>query len=109
MTHKLKRAQTGSLDLDEENEKSTRALQKHQEGFTEVKETYIIASKELEEIDKDILETEKQLKQLQSDIEERNSWLGIPKKVQYQDVTANRSQVGVGRNLSHLCSKLGSC
>ena len=41
-----------------------RALQKHQEGFTEVKETYIIASKELEEIDKDILETEKQLKQL---------------------------------------------
>ena len=55
---KLRRTQTGSFDLDEANEKSKRALEKHQDGFYALKETFIKASLEVEAVEKMIEEAE---------------------------------------------------
>lgn len=76
--------------MDEANEKSKRALEKHQGGFTALKETFIRASLEVEAIEKEIEEAEQRVESLDGDIEQKKSWLGIPRRVQYPDVVENK-------------------
>lgn len=56
-----------------------------------------------------IEEAEQKVEQLDSDIEQKKIWLGIPRRVQYPDVEENKPQPSYGKNLSHMCSKIGSC